>query len=111
MTTESQRFTDSYTEYAGEFTDAPKMFHRFMSYFLISTAVRRKAYVVQGHKRIYPNLWMVLLAPSSLFHKSYALSVAGDILRAAITGMTRTNEWSHERPLADLRKRPGDVRF
>lgn len=111
MTTESQRFTDSYTEYAGEFTDAPKMFHRFMSYFLISTAVRRKAYVVQGHKRIYPNLWMVLLAPSSLFHKSYALSIAEDILRAAIPDITLPNEWSHESLLEGLQEKPEGVMF
>lgn len=111
MTTESQRFTDSYTEYAGEFTDAPKMFHRFMAYFLISTAVRRKAYVVQGHKRIYPNLWMVLLAPSSLFHKSYALSIAEDILREAIQGITLPNEWSHESLLEGLQEKPEGVMF
>lgn len=111
MTTESQRFTDSYTEYASEFTDAPKMFHRFMAYFLISTAVRRKAYITQGHKRIYPNLWMVLLAPSSLFHKSYALSIAEDILRAAITDITLPNEWSHESLLEGLQEKPEGVMF
>lgn len=87
------------------------MFHRFMAYFLISTAVRRKAYVVQGHKRIYPNLWMVLLAPSSLFHKSYALSIAEDILRAAIPDITLPNEWSHESLLEGLQEKPEGVMF
>lgn len=87
------------------------MFHRFMAYFLISTAVRRKAYVVQGHKRIYPNLWMVLLAPSSLFHKSYALSIAEDILRTAIPEITLPNEWSHESLLEGLQEKPEGVMF
>jgi hypothetical protein len=111
MTIGTKRFTDSYMEYASEFTDAPKTFHRFMSYFLISTAVRRKAYVVQGHKRIYPNLWMVLLAPSSLFHKSYALSIAEDILRQAIPDITLPNEWSHESLLEGLQEKPEGVMF
>lgn len=111
MTLESPRFTESYTEYAREFTDAPEIFHRFMAYFLISTAVRRKAYITQGHKRIYPNLWMVLLAPSSLFHKSFALSIAEDILRSALSDIMLPNEWSHESLLEGLQEKPEGVMF
>jgi len=72
-------FIENYITYAQKMTDAPAFFHEAMAWMCVSTVVHRKVYLDTGF-RTYPNLWLVLLAPSSRFRKSTSLSIAESIL-------------------------------
>jgi hypothetical protein len=73
-------FLDAYVDYAKESTDAPLIYHRFMAYSVLSVLCNRNIYVQWGHKRIYPNLWIILIGKSSKFRKSTSMDIAEDIL-------------------------------
>jgi len=99
-------FLDLYIDYCAEFTDAPIEFHYFIGYSIISTAVSNKVYFPWGDKRIYPNLWIVLLAPSSQFRKSWSIGIGEKILAAALDNFAYPNEFSHESLLQNLQSQP-----
>jgi len=61
-----------YLEYTGKFSESPPEFHLFTLAYTISCLVGRGRYVQQGEDTIYPNQYMVLIAPSSLYKKSSA---------------------------------------
>ena len=99
-------FIDDYVEYAVEFTDAPVILHHRIAMSLISTVVNRKVWIVQGMKRIYPNLWTLIITPSSFFRKSYSMEIAEDLLREAAPMLLLPKEFSHERLIEMLQERP-----
>ena len=73
-------FVDDYVEYASSRTDAPKIFHKYVAYMMLSCALGRKAYLEFAGDRIYPNMYMLLIAPSTRFRKSTSLNIAMNIL-------------------------------
>jgi 5S rRNA maturation endonuclease (ribonuclease M5) len=99
-------FLDLYIDYCTNFTDAPREFHHFIGYSIISTAISNKVYFNWGDKRVYTNLWMVLLAPSSQFRKSWSIGIGENILAAALDSFAYPNEFSHESLLQNLQSQP-----
>ena len=59
-----------YVEWAEPVTDAPIDFHVAASLALAGTIAGRKISLDRGHGRLYPNIWALILAPSSFFRKS-----------------------------------------
>lgn len=105
------RFTEEYEAYCKEFTDAPEIFHRYCAYFLISSVLGRKAYLSTGDRRLFPNLWIVLVAPSSFYHKSTSLNIARKILDHVNEGFPYPNEFSQEKMLQIFQKQPEGAFF
>lgn len=103
-------FVERYIEYASEFTDAPEIFHRHIAYSILSTILARKVFLWQGHKRVFPNLWLIVIAPSSFYRKSFSLSISDDILRG-VTELTGDRyilprEFSREKLVSILSETP-----
>lgn len=74
-------FLRDYYDYAGKLTDAPEHYHLFVGLVLVSAVLGNKVYVPgYGNKNIYPNLWVILLAPSSFFRKTTSLNIGRSIL-------------------------------
>jgi hypothetical protein len=73
-------FISDYIKYAEEKTDAPKLFHLASALTLISSALSRDTYVDIGSDIIYPNLYTVITAPTSVFRKSTCVSMCKDII-------------------------------
>ena len=67
-------FREAYTEYAAEITDAPEKYHRWIAYAVASCAVNRNVWMANGHKRLYSNLYMNLIGPSTINRKSFAVN-------------------------------------
>lgn len=90
-------FIRDYLEYCRPLTDAPDAFHLFNALGLLSTCIGRRAHMVSfGGHALYPNLWLVLLAPSSFYRKTTALNISKIIL-ASIEGVTiYPSEFSRE---------------
>lgn len=86
----------SYVDYASSLTDAPKVFHLFSGLSLLGSVVGRRAWVPGfGGSSLYPNLWTVILAPSSAYRKSTAIGIASDLMKEAGIA-TLPNEFSRE---------------
>ena len=70
-----------YVRFAQTLTDAPTIFHLFSGLTTLGAALSRRAYCPGfGGRPVYPNLWTVLVAPSSAYRKSTAVNIARDLL-------------------------------
>lgn len=81
MTEPSQTFTEAYMEYCKRQTDAPSVFHRALSYMIVSSVVNRSAHLKFGFKKLYPNLFLLIVAPSSAHRKSWSMGIATRMIR------------------------------
>lgn len=106
-----KRFTwlNKYESYGGDCTDAPDDFHHFIGLSMLSAALGKKVYLRQGITNIYPNLWMVIIAPSSLYHKSTCLSIGHGVLDEAFPGSVYPTEFSHEKILEVIAEKPSGI--
>jgi hypothetical protein len=70
---------DAYMEYT-ENTESSPSFHCWVAYSMIAAALRKKTCLQLGRLRIYPNLYVVLVAEPGIARKSQAISYGVDIL-------------------------------
>ena len=89
-------FIKLYQEYAAEFTDAPAIFHHRLSLLIMSTVLNRRVYLRQGFRNLYPNLWLLILAPSTFYRKTYSISIAKDLIAETEDGLVIPNRFSTE---------------
>lgn len=99
-------FVGLYREYASEITDAPPEFHDFMAIATVGSVIGNKCYFPFGDTSIYPNFWLILLAPSSSFRKSTALGIAKRLLYTHNPTKIYPSEFSHERIVENIAKQP-----
>jgi hypothetical protein len=98
-------FSESFVSYAEEFTDCPAVLLKWSGYLAISAVLGRNVVLRSGIWDVVPNLWMVLIGPSSV-HKSTALKVATSIVRGVMPDIALAQEWSHEKLLEDIKNKP-----
>lgn len=83
----------------GKITDAPDVFLESVAYQILSSYCQRNLYVQWGHKKIYANLWILLIAKSSLYRKSTSI----DLVRKFIPEeFILPNEYSSELLLKEI---------
>lgn len=70
---------DSYMEYTRS-SEAPDSFHRWIGMGCLASALQRKSYLRWGHETVYPNHYIVLVAPSGRARKSSALDIGRRLL-------------------------------
>jgi hypothetical protein len=61
----------------------PSLFHQSFALCLLSTAIARRVNIQVGKQCIYPNLYMLIVAQSTLYAKTTGLEVALDLLDMA----------------------------
>lgn len=76
LKTKSPTFSDLYVAYAKDQTDAPPVFHRFLSYLILSSVINRNVYMPFGYKKLHPNVFLLIVAPSSAHRKSWSIGMA-----------------------------------
>jgi hypothetical protein len=64
-----------YELYTRQFSEAPPHFHMFTLFATIACIVGRGRYIIQGEDTIYPNLYCLIVAPSSLYKKTSSISL------------------------------------
>jgi len=104
-------FLQLYLDYATQVCDAPPVFHQFISYAIIATALGNKVWFQFGDQRIFPHLWLILLAPSSLYHKSSALGVGHRLLNRVSEDLVYPTEFSPEELLRIIQDQPSGAFF
>lgn len=63
--------------------EAPEIFHFWVGCSVVSAATRRRVWFDQNYYRIYPNLFVVLVAPAGRCRRSVATNIGIRLLRAA----------------------------
>lgn len=98
-------YCSNYEKFCG-FTDAPPQFHRYISYWVLATALGRRVWMRTGDDLLFPNLWMVILAPSSFYRKSTCLSIGAKILNRIDSRILLPADWTREGLIALLSQQP-----
>lgn len=62
---------------------APEIFHEAMALWLLATVSTRRMKLVMGGQEIYPNLYVMVVAKTSLYRKSTAMNEAKKLLKQA----------------------------
>lgn len=70
-----------YIEFTRE-TEPPTVFHFFAGLTALGAAMRRSVYVRKGHYAVFPNLCVVLVAPSGKCRKTSACNIGVDLFRS-----------------------------
>ncbi len=104
-------FIKNYIEYASEVTDAPSVFHLYLAYVAVASVCGNNIYLRLGDQKIYPNLFMVLIAPSSLYRKSTSLMIAKRLVQDINNQVVLPNEFSQESLAETLAASPEGTLF
>jgi len=99
-----KNWLEKYIDYARKYTDAPIEFHRYIGLNILGSAIGDKAFFQFGDTTLYPNLWMVIIAPSSLFRKSTAITLCKNIFIRQFPERIYPNEFSIEKLLEIIKE-------
>jgi hypothetical protein len=100
-------FVDEYTAYAAKRTDAPSAFHEALALAMLSVVVGRRAVLHLANGDVYPSLWILILADSTLYRKSTAMDLARDMLEAVDRDRLAPNDFTPQRFVAILAEHDG----
>lgn len=67
-------FIDEYLRYTSG-QESPELFHVWVAIVLIATMLERNVFLNRGYYKIYPNLYVILVAGTSKCHKSVAINM------------------------------------
>lgn len=98
----THHFAREYAAWADSFTDAPPQYHRAIGYWIVSTLLGRSVWLPLGDDNLYPNLWLLVLGPSSYFRKSTAMAQGLKIVNAVRPGLILPSEWTGESLIAQM---------
>lgn len=74
-------FINDYLDYATPQTGAPRQYHFYAAYAILATVIGKRATYHGAGGPKGPNLWMVVLGPSSMAYKSTVTNIMSNILR------------------------------
>lgn len=100
----SEGFLRSYIQNCIDSTDAPPVFHLGVGLVILGAAMGNNVRIPSyGHQILYPNIWLVLIAPSGFMRKSTALSLGKSLLVQAVPKRILPDDFTPEK-LADILK-------
>lgn len=97
---------EKYQEYAGESTDAPTVFHKFVGAGLVGTVMGRRLWLQHGHQVVFPNLWVCLVGPSTWVKKSTSISIAEYLLSQTNSDLLIPSKITTEKLYVNMSERP-----
>jgi hypothetical protein len=99
-------FLRSFIDYASEQTDSPKKFLLMSGLVALTGAIGNKVWVRAWGQRVFPNLWVILVAPSGIYRKNTAIDLGLNLLRRGISGRIAPTDFSREAWLDGLQSNP-----
>lgn len=82
----SGSWLENYLKYTAQY-EAPEAFHKWVGLSVLSAVLRRKVWIEYGDSRIFPNLYVILVAPPGRCRKSHTIEMGIKILKE-IHGVT-----------------------
>lgn len=98
-------FTEEFVAYARESTDSPETLLWWGAILAISSVLGRKVYFKHGRRSQFPNLWLLLVGPSSI-HKSTALDLMLDLSQEINRDIEYPQDWSTQSLFLDIQRAP-----
>jgi hypothetical protein len=100
----------TYKNYAGTISPmTPELFHEGGALFLAAVAVARRLKVPMPFDDVYPNLFMLWVAPTTVFRKTTALNIARNLANRVLCHLLAAQDTTFEALLSDLAGRePSD---
>jgi hypothetical protein len=95
-----------YLGYALPLTDAPAQYHLFVGLTLVAVSLANRLWIPFGAQRLYPNLWTVILGPTSFFRKTSSIGIGRTILERLEEHSVLPDEFSPERLYEKLSQKP-----
>lgn len=86
---------EAYTNFTCETSEPPELFHKWCGVSLIAAALQRKCVLNWGYLKFYPNMYVVLVAPSGRVRKGTAIQYYLDLveeLQISIAAEATTRE-------------------
>lgn len=80
----------------------PILFHTSTALFLASVIIARRLYVNMNYGKVYPNLYILWIAPTTLFRKTTALNIGLNILVRHFPFLLAPQESTPEALLSDF---------
>lgn len=75
-------FLAEYLEY-NELNEGPELFHFWCGVTIAGCAIQRRAWFDKGYYKVYPNFFVILVAPSGRCRKTFTATVAIELVRQA----------------------------
>ena len=91
----------TYVKYVDN-TESAKIFHEWTAYSIISSALMKKVWFQFGRTKIFPNLYIVLVAEPGIARKSQAIGYGGEILHEVSSIVTSADAITPQAMLEDL---------
>jgi hypothetical protein len=103
-------FLRCYIGFCGDLTDAPHIFHLGVGLTILGAAMGSNVRIPSyGGLDIYPNLWLVLIAPSGFMRKSTALYQGKSLLAYSVEKAVLPDDWTPEKLAAILEDNPAGL--
>lgn len=100
---EEMKVTDLYNEYASEVTDAPSLYSQWLGYLIVSCVLNKSVWMdYGGFMKMYPNLYLLIIGPSSIYRKSFSQRLAASIVREVYDEFQMLDVSSREAFISEL---------
>jgi len=96
-----ENWIDGYTEYTAE-TESAAIFHKWTAMSVIAAALRKKVYFNLGRIRVYPNLYVVLVAEPGVVRKTQAITYGRRIMSKVDSIITSADAVTMQALIQDL---------
>jgi hypothetical protein len=93
----------TYKGYAGAISPmTPNLFHEGSALWLASVAVARRLVVPMPFGDVYPNLFLALIAPTTLYRKTTGLTITRDLAARVLSHLLAAQDTTVESLLSDM---------
>jgi len=103
-------FLRSYMDYCADSTDAPHIFHLGVGVGILGAALGNNVRIPSwARQEIYPNIWLVLIAPSGFMRKSASLRLGKRLLAHSVPKALLPDDWTPEKLASILQDSPAGL--
>ena len=74
-------FISDYVEFSSAICESPLLFHKAVSLFVLSAVVGRRVWVPLKGRPVHPNIFVIIVGPSSRVQKSTVGDIGGECIR------------------------------
>lgn len=101
---------DNYVDLMYELTNAPRSFNLLCGVGTAAAAIQHRAVLRMAFGDVRPNVYGVIIAPSTVYHKTTTLSQSRSLLnRAGLSGLLFASQFSSEGLLSYLSEHPAGI--
>lgn len=96
-----ENWLDTYMEFT-EHTESATVFHRWVGISVLAAVLRKKTWLTFGRLRIYPNMYIVLVANPGIARKTQAISYGSKLLNEVPNIHTSADSITREALIKDI---------